>query len=296
MIYIKALVYGRPGVGKTWFLATAANAGRTLFIDFEGGAKTIMRLPHTYELSVMKPESYKEFNNIYKYLKTHVDLCVKMKTTQLTKPEEINLIAAERFFREENLIARSGLTSTEDAKATVAASGKVPDTFELKDIVPFEHVVIDSLTEVQVACMAFFVPNLDILNPGKPKIQDWGTNVASIKLLIRLLRDLDIHFWCSTLDKKEDVIISDTSSYTSFDLKFQGSVGGDVAALVDIIAYMTVKTAGANRIRSFNFVNRPDVVAKDRLDTFGPTQDDLTIPKMLAMLKAKEASGVWKTI
>jgi phage nucleotide-binding protein len=65
--YLKFLIYGYPGIGKTVFCATAqkdARAKDALLIDFEGGTLSIA----DSDIDVVRVTDFKQFNDVYEFL------------------------------------------------------------------------------------------------------------------------------------------------------------------------------------------------------------------------------------
>jgi hypothetical protein len=67
LLYLKCLLYGDPGIGKTRFLGTAMQDPRTspiLILDFEGGTSTLAGL----DVDVMQVGSWEDFNAAHQML------------------------------------------------------------------------------------------------------------------------------------------------------------------------------------------------------------------------------------
>lgn len=65
--YVKALIYGPAGQGKTTFLGTAQNDERTypmLFVDFEGGTQSLSGL----DIDVAEIRDWHDYNAVYREL------------------------------------------------------------------------------------------------------------------------------------------------------------------------------------------------------------------------------------
>lgn len=65
--HLNMIIYGDTGTGKTYLCGTAmdfAGSSPALFIDFEGGTKTL----HGRKIDVVRPKSWKEIQIIYEYL------------------------------------------------------------------------------------------------------------------------------------------------------------------------------------------------------------------------------------
>lgn len=67
-LYLKALIYGQPGTGKTTLLGSANECTQTnpiLILDFEGGISSLVGL----DVDIIKIRSWKDFDDVYQYLK-----------------------------------------------------------------------------------------------------------------------------------------------------------------------------------------------------------------------------------
>lgn len=77
--YLKLLVYGRPGVGKTKLLGTAADDPATfpLLLDVEAGTMT---LAGHHSPDIVPIRTWSQFNDVYNYLTTEAEKAAKYKT------------------------------------------------------------------------------------------------------------------------------------------------------------------------------------------------------------------------
>jgi phage nucleotide-binding protein len=67
LLYLKCLVYGDPGIGKTRFLGTAQQDPRTnpmLVLDFEGGTSTLAGL----DIDVARIRSWEDYEQMHAFL------------------------------------------------------------------------------------------------------------------------------------------------------------------------------------------------------------------------------------
>lgn len=65
--HLNMIIYGDTGTGKTYLCGSALDfegSSPTLFIDFEGGTKTL----HGRKIDVVRPKNWKEIQTIYEYL------------------------------------------------------------------------------------------------------------------------------------------------------------------------------------------------------------------------------------
>lgn len=99
--YLNALIYGDPGVGKTYFMGTADEDERTrplLIFDVEGGMKTLANKPG---IDVVRVRSMKELQDGYnKLFKSIVNGKMYYKTTGIDSLTELADLDIKTIMRE----------------------------------------------------------------------------------------------------------------------------------------------------------------------------------------------------
>lgn len=171
--YIKILIYGEPGTGKTYLAGSAADVPQmrdVLYIDVESGSETLIeRWPM---LPLININSFKQVARIYEFLVRH---CQARDTGDIAKLREL----------EERVTAQ------------------VPEEPR-----QFHTVVIDSLSEVQKLNM-YQLLSIDIgarLDEEfqAPEFAEWNKTTEMVRLLVRSFRDLPMHVIFISGDREEE--------------------------------------------------------------------------------------------
>lgn len=273
--FITALIYGKPGVGKTTLLCSSAEhantrGAMTLAIDVEGGIKKRFQTKYGAGLAIIRPDTFTDFNEIYKKLEDHLKtiqmISKDWNNVQRLKTHNTKLLSLARWF--------TGDESLQVWRQVL-------------------HVFVDSFSETQSQAMEYLVPMADLLNIKNPEIQHWGKNINMIKFVTKAFRDLETNTWFSAHEmvKEDESSKRDTSGEGVANLvvvpKFSGKTAPeDICGLLDIVGYYTSAPAGPDKIkRTLYFVPVSRIAnryAKDRFDTFGTKIEDPTIAAMFA--------------
>jgi len=163
---LKQVVFGEPGSGKTWYLASGClcpETTPTLILDYYGQAASLISNPEYAKaledgrLLVWTLESYDDLTPVYNWLRA----------------------------------GKLGLNK----KLDELAGGQFP-----------KLVAIDSLTELQrreIIRRAGGNPDRWLTDVPRPQIQDWGALLDQFSVLGRRFMDLDMHVILSCLEKVE---------------------------------------------------------------------------------------------
>lgn len=215
--YISMLVYGDFGSGKTYFAGSSVLVPEyrdILYITLEGGEKGLKPFTRVKDIQaekhflVIPVQTFKQYGNVYEFLKLHI----KFRDADDTA----NLIKLEAQIR------------------------GVPES-QIKEPKKIHTVIVDSLTEAQKYCM-YQLLGIDPLvqridqEPDQAQFQDWGRSREMIQFLIRRLRDLPVNsiFICGQ-DTDQDA--AKNWYYTPL---LPGKLAGDIRGLVDCVGYLTV--------------------------------------------------------
>lgn len=226
--WISMLIYGDFGVGKTYLAGTAAfvpSYQDILYIALEGGEKGLKQLvrdgkKHNINVEdhilVVPVQTFKQYGNIYEFLKLHVQF--------RDKNDIINLRRLE-------------------AQIKGYAPDICKDDKKLEQLIPnpkkIRTVITDSLTEAQKYCM-YQLLGINPLTqridsePDSAQFQDWGRSREMVQFLIRRLRDLPVNsiFICGQ-DTDQDA----AKNWYYYPL-LPGKLAGDVRGLVDCVGYL----------------------------------------------------------
>lgn len=244
--WMSMLIYGDFGVGKTYFAGSAVfvpNYQDILYVSLEGGERGLKQLlkdakkrgiDANAHILVIPVQTFKQYGNIYEFLKLHV----KFRDSGDVK----NLRRLEAQIR-----------------------GYDPsickDDAQLEKILPqpkmIRTVITDSLTEAQKYCM-YQLLGIDPLKqridsePDQAQFAEWGRSREMIQFLVRRLRDLPVNslFICGQ-DSEQDA--AKRFFYTPL---LPGKLSGDIRGLVDCVGYLTnIPLEGGAITRRMFFVN-----------------------------------------
>lgn len=275
--YVNGMFYGNFGTGKTTLVCTAAehaatrNAG-VLAIDIEGGIKKRLWKDRP-NLTVMRPEVFKDYNDIYNKLAAHLEQIGKIKNSwdNATSLEQISkkLLDIEAWF-------------TGDSNVT-----------EWKQ---YLHVITDSFSETQKSAMDYLVPQgSDLLTIKNPQIQDWGKNLNMIIFITTAFRNLPINAWFTAHEKDRT---DDDGKVVKVIPKMSGkTLADDVCGYLDVVGYYTTKKKGptdATRTMIFQPVGKYyNTAVKDRFDCLGAEMPDPDIPKIMKLINLDSDQTVY---
>lgn len=225
--WLSMLIYGDFGVGKTFLAGSAAlvdDYSDILYVALEGGEKGLKQLIKegkkkgvnvAERILVIPVQTFKQYGNIYEFLKLHVKFRDDDDVVKLRRLE-----GQIKGFSDE-----------------ICKNDK-----ELEKLIPkpkkIRTVITDSLTEAQKYCM-YQILGIDPLaqridaEPDQAQFQDWGRSREMIQFLVRRLRDLPVNsiFICGQ-DTDQD-----TAKKWFYTPLLPGKLAGDVRGLVDVVGY-----------------------------------------------------------
>ncbi len=273
--WLKLLAYGKPGIGKTELLGSAADVPEMndlLYIDCESGNLTIednpriSNWPSVIENRVLCT-TFKQVAQVHDWLKGH--------------------ITARDAYLAGNTQAKQALIANEARLRSVE-----PDAIVEPKL--FRTVIMDSLTEINA------YSNYELLGIDEAKVLSGGTddievatwdefrkNNQRIQMLVRAFRNLPMH-----------VLVAAGEQYKQDELKkfhYEPNVTGQLARQVqgffDIVGYYTMGRMGEKTVRrlyvqpvsNFDAKNRRSVFTKDFFDE--PELNMKSIMKLIGLTK-----------
>lgn len=134
----------------------------------------------------------------------------------------------------------------------------------------YSTVIVDSLTEAQKMSMDRVMRKLveehEERSADVPGIREWNINIEQTRKFVRSFRDLPLNTIFTALprtDKNERTGASRTKPSLS------GKVADEVAAFLDVVAYLYTKEYNGENKRMLLCSATQDTVAKDRTDKLG---------------------------
>ncbi len=266
--YLKLLIYGDFGVGKTYLAGTSVDVSHmndVLLLNAESGDLTLGQDVGGHEftkITAASAKSYKQIGAIYAYLKLHCQ------------------------HRDENNIEKLKIN-----EATLR--GCKPEDIEVPK--KFNTVIIDSLTEAETYCMNQLLGVTDsteldeeVAVAGWPEFK---RNRHMVNRMIRNFRDLPMH-----------VILTCHRNYNQDEQKrmlytpqMTGQLAKDVQGFMDMVGYLEIVqgTTEGSLGRRLHIQPTGRFAAKSRFSTYsGSHFDDPTINSILEAVGLSRAQRV----
>jgi GTPase SAR1 family protein len=263
--YLKALIYGQPGAGKTTLFGSAVDVPEmrdVLVIAAEGGTLVLEendRIKHDELIDTVKVDRIEQLQKLYEFLKHHCH-------------------------------ARdNGDRATMEALQRMTFG--IPKEEPLDRLREYHTVILDSLTEIEAQNLSKIM-NLDSMgiDAGEDMavagFSEFRKNNHIIQRIVRQFRDLPIH-----------VFIVCAQSYTQDDLKryhfspaLTGKLSTQIQGFVDIVGWLVVGSpdpndeSGAGPRRLFvQPQTGPKADAKNRISSYKKAYFDN--PTMLSIMR-----------
>jgi hypothetical protein len=275
--YLKMLIYGDFGVGKTTLVTGAqdiAEMADVLIIDAESGT---MVIDNRDDIDVVTISTYQQFARVYDYLRIH---CKYRDEGDLEK-----LAAMEIKLKGLDPEKAQSPEEETDILGAIEAIRAKPKRYRT--------VIIDSLTEVQKYAM-YQLLGVDIsgnivldVPPDNPQFKEWGQSAEMIRLLVRCFRNLPMHslFVCSRTEDQDD------RKRMFYVPAMPGKLSNEIQGFMDVVGFYTMSlgTDNQTQIRRLYLTPSQQWKAKHRFKNF--TGAYIDNPSMLDLLKLH--SGKW---
>lgn len=205
--WLKMLVYGPYGSGKTFFAGTAADVSGmrdVIFIDAEAGSMTLADMAASVDTVEVK--SFAEVARVFEFLSLHCRLRDAGKKDDLIKLE-------------------------------AKLRGVEPKTIKAPKM--YNTVVIDSLSEVQKYCLYQILGvqiGTDALDEelADPGFQGYGKLSEMTRLLVRSFRSLPMHVIFVAAAQE----VQDETKRNNHIPLLMGKSGVEVQGLVDVVGFL----------------------------------------------------------
>ena len=230
--FIKALIYGQPGAGKTTLAASSAlvPSMRDIFmINAESGD---LAVPDEWDIDGVGLNNFGGLDPIYKFLRGHC------------KHRDANNVAALRT----NQAYLEGVDESEIAD---------------EDIRRYRTVIIDSITEVEAYCFAQLLGLTDNVSiADEPDAAEWSHFRQNLNMMLRLtrqFRDLPMHVIFIVAQQYSQ----DETKKRKYSPGLTGQLSQKIQGFMDMVGYLV-----AGRNESGEYASRLYVApsSNDRYD------------------------------
>lgn len=263
--YIKAIIYGPPGSGKTYFLGSANQHKMTkdiIIADVDEGTLTLEGLNVDYQ----EIREWSDIQGFYEFL-------VRYTT-----------------WRDKYLLATDEVEKKKAAAQIGSLFGvKTKEEFEDFEVPIYFTVAIDTVTELQKknmkSVMQKALQERPDQNPDVPSVREWGISGNQIRDIIKRYKSLDMHVFFMlhpAIDKDE--VMGTVTQLPSL----PGKLAPEVPGYVDIVGYMSATVDKETGEFANNLYVQPfgqHTALKDRSGALGKGLSMPTIPKMFDLIE-----------
>ncbi len=258
--YLKAIIYGLPGVGKTVLVGSAADVpwmNDVILLDAEGGTLSISDKESIITIPVTR---FKQVARVKEFLGLHC--------RYRDAGDDERLLELQRKYMGEEVVTESN-----------------------QEPYRFRTLIVDSLTEVQKLLMYQILG----AEPGTLKLDEepdtaewkqWGQNAEMMRNLIRELRNMPMHMLL-VMGQLED---QDERKRVFRKPSLPGRLATEIQGFVDVVGWMTTTQVKPDPqgpdvlVRRLHLQPRAAFHAKNRIPGFeapyldNPTVADLVRP------------------
>lgn len=254
--YLKLLIYGDYGVGKTYLAGTAVEVPKlndVLLINAESGDQTLDSQDYDFDnIDVVTATNFKMVSTVYDFLKLH---CSARDSNDVEK-----LKATEAFLK-----------------------GITPE--EIDEPKRYQTVIVDSLSEVESFCLYQLLGITDTTNlDDEMPTAEWShyrQNLDMILRLVRKFRDLPMHVIMTCARN----YVQDENKRFNYSPALTGKLGSKVQGFMDMVGFYVLGQPGDNGQIPRKLYVQPvgKFSAKCRFSSYRePAFDSPTIKKILA--------------
>lgn len=262
--YLKLLVYGEYGTGKTFLMGTASDVPSmcdVLLINAESGDLTLVADGHNFDaIDSVRVTTFKQVSRVYEFLKLHCQL----RDSVENKDKELRNLEAQ-------------------------FKGVKPDDIDKPN--RYRTCIIDSLTEIEVYCLYQLLGITDLTRldeeVASPEWAEYKRQMSMVQRMIRGFRDLPMH-----------ILMSCARNYTQDEQKrftygpsMTGQLSRNVQGFMDMVGYLTMGMAIGEEGAAADQKKIPRrmyiqpigrFAAKSRFSTYKSNWfDDATMPSIL---------------
>ena len=148
------------------------------------------------------------------------------------------------------------------------------------DKIPFNTIIVDSLTELQKVDMAGLMRQVKSRDADRdedvPSLREWGKSGNRIRAVVRRLRDLPCNTIMTALAKTD----RDTDGTVSTKPDLPGKLAADVPGFIDVVGYLYTDIEEKEVIRKLLCQPTRRYMAKDRTSSLGLVQVNPTFPSL----------------
>ncbi len=224
--YLKLLVYGDFGCGKTWLVSTSADIDGmrdVLMIDAEAGDLTLAgdEGKHRFgDIDTVRVTNYKEVSAVVDFLKTHCRLRVEIEEGEYGGKD---LVPGESAF---------------DKLRALEARFKGVEVSEVKEPRMYRTVIVDSLAEVESFCMYQLLGITELTGLDEEvAAEEWSEYKklnSMIQRMIRGLRNLPMHMLMTCPSK----YMQDEKKRMLYTPAMTGQLSRKVQGFMDVVGYL----------------------------------------------------------
>jgi hypothetical protein len=216
--FLKAIVYGEYGAGKTRLVGTAAEVPEmcdVLFIDAEAGALTLQNDLKAFQtIDFVRVSTFQQVSRVQEFLKLHHAI--------ILEDDMDRLIALE-------------------------ARMKGLEPGDIKEPKRYRTAILDSLTEIesfsQYKLLGITEDTKIDEDVASPEWPEYKRNLSQMQRLLRKFRDLPMHLLITCARQYRQ----DEQKRQIYSPKMTGQLSSDIQGFVDLVGYLRLmkKSPGA---------------------------------------------------